>query len=86
MALLKSAQRRLNTQREIISHFSRLIPSFNDLFDERSWYIFFTCLTLFSFLVAFIISRYFTLSDVDYEKNKNRRGGRFSGVKKTRLL
>ncbi|CAF3556413.1 unnamed protein product [Rotaria sp. Silwood1] len=87
MPLLKSAQRRLNTQREIINHFSQLLPSFNDLFDERSWYIFFTCLTLFSFLIAFLLSRFVTLADVDYDyKNRNRRTGRFPGVKRTRLL
>ncbi|CAF0864344.1 unnamed protein product [Rotaria sp. Silwood1] len=68
MPLLKSAQRRLNTQREIINHFSQLLPSFNDLFDERS-------------------CRFVTLADVDYDyKNRNRRTGRFPGVKRTRLL
>ncbi|CAF1427199.1 unnamed protein product [Rotaria magnacalcarata] len=87
MPLLKSAQRRLNTQREIINHFSQLIPSFNDLFDERSWYIFFICLTLFCFLVAFILSRFITLVDVDHDyKNRNRKTGRYPGVKRTRLL
>lgn len=87
MPLLKSAQRRLNTQREIINHFSQLLPSFNDLFDERSWYIFFACLTLFSFFMAFILSRFVTLVDVDHDyKNRNRKTGRFPGVKRTRLL
>ncbi len=85
MPLLKSSQRRLDTQREIITHFSQLLPSFNDLFDERSWYIFFICLTLFSFLIAFILSRYMTINDADYDY-KNRRTNRFAGVKKTRLL
>jgi hypothetical protein len=85
MPLLKSSQRRLDTQREIITHFSQLLPSFNDLFDERSWYIFFTCLTLFSFLIAFILSRYMTINDADYE-SKNRRKNPFAGVRRTRLL
>ena len=87
MPLLKSSQNRLNTQREIINHFSQLLPSFDDLFDERSWYIFFICLTLFSFFIAFILSRYCTLVDVDYDyKNRNRRPNPFRGVKRTRLL
>jgi hypothetical protein len=85
MVILKSSQRRLNTQREIINHFSQILPSFNDLFDERSWYIFFTCLTLFSFFIAFILSRYVRLNDADYD-SKNRRTNRFAGVRRTRLL
>lgn len=87
MTLLRSAQRRLDTQREIINHFSQLIPSFNDLFDERSWYIFFTFLTISSFLIAFLLSRITTVSDVDYDyKNRNRRTSRFPGVRRTQLL
>jgi hypothetical protein len=85
MPLLKNSQRRLDTQRDIINHFSRLIPSFNDLFDERTWYIFFTCLTLFSFFIAFILSRYMTLNNADHD-HKTRRTNRFAGVKRTRLL
>ena len=87
MPLLKNAKRRLDTQREIIKHFSQLFPSFNDLFDERSWYIFFACLTLFSFLMAFVLSRFITLVDADYDdKNRNRTKNRFAGVKRTQLL
>lgn len=86
MPLLKNSQRRLDTQREIINHFSKLIPSFNDLFDERSWYIFFTCLTLVSFFIAFILSRYMTLNDVDYDYKTRRTTKRFVGVKRTRLF
>jgi hypothetical protein len=87
MPLLKSSQHRLNTQREIINHFSQFLPSFNDLFDEYSWYIFFICLTLFSVLIAFILSRCITIVDVDYDyKNRNQRPNRFRGVKRTRLL
>ncbi len=86
MPLLKSSQHRLHTQREIINHFSQLLPSFNDLFDEHSWYIFFTCFVLFSFFIAFILSRYITLNDADYDYKKNRRINRFAGVRQTRLL
>jgi hypothetical protein len=87
MQLMRSAQRRLNTQREIINHFSQLIPSFNELFDERSWYIFFTLLTISSFLIAFLLSRFMTVVDADYDyKNRNKKTGRFSGVRRTRLL
>jgi hypothetical protein len=87
MPLLKSSQRRLDTQREIINHFNQLFPSFNDLFDEYSWYIFFTCLVLFSFLIAFILSRFITIVDVDYDYNKrNRRTNPFANIRRTRLL
>jgi hypothetical protein len=87
MQLLRSAQRRLDTQREIINHFSQLLPSFNDLFDERSWYIFFTLLTISSFLIAFLLSRCMTVVNADYDdKNGKKKSGRFSGVRRTRLL
>jgi hypothetical protein len=85
MVLLKSSQRRLNTQREIINHFSRLIPSFNELFDEQSWYIFFACLTISAFIVAFILSLFLNLNYADYV-NKNRRANPFANVRRTRLL
>ncbi|UJR08316.1 hypothetical protein I4U23_012587 [Adineta vaga] len=87
MTLLKNSQRRLDAQREIIKHFSQLLPSFNDLFDECSWYMFFTCLVLFSFLVAFILSRFITIVDVDYDyKNRNRRTNPFTGIRRTRFF
>jgi len=87
MSLLRSAQRRLDTQREIINHFSQLLPSFNDLFDEHSWYIFFTLFTISSFLIAFLLSRFITIVDVDYNyKNRNKKFRRFPGVRRTQLL
>ena len=82
MTIPKSSQRRLNTQREIINHFARLLPSFNDLFDEQSWYIFFACLTVCSFLIAFILSRYVKLSDGGREKRTHP----FVNVRRTRLF
>jgi hypothetical protein len=86
MPLLNSAKRRLDTQREIINHFSKLLPTFDELFDERSWYIFFALLTTCSFLIAFLLSRYTTVVDVDYDyKNRNKKTGRFPGVRRTRL-
>ena len=86
MTYLKSAKRRLDTQREIVNHFSHIIPAFDDLFDERSWYIFFALLTIVSFLVAFILSRFVTVVDVDYDRTNHRRKGRFPGVRRTQLL
>lgn len=86
MTLLRSAKRRLDTQRAIISHFSQLLPSFNDLFDERSWYIFFALLTLVSFLIAFILSRFMKIEDVDYDYRQRRRTHPFANIRKTRLL
>lgn len=87
MQVLRSAQRRLDTQRQIINHFSGLIPSFNDLFDERSWYIFFTLLTISSFGIAIILSRFLTVVDIDYdEKTRKKRASRFPGVRRTQLF
>ena len=85
MPLLRSAKRRLDTQRAIINHFSQLLPSFNDLFDERAWYIFFTFLTLCSFLLAFLISRFIKIEDADYDSKNRKRTNRFAGVRRTRL-
>ena len=86
MPLLTSAKRRLDTQREIINHFSQLIPAFNDLFDERSWYIFVAVFVVSSFFVAFLLSRFLTIDDVDYDyKNRGKKTGRFVGVRRTRL-
>jgi len=87
MQVLRSAQRRLDTQRQIINHFSGLIPSFDDLFDECSWYTFFTLLTISSFGIAFILSRFLTVVDIDYDdRTRNKRTGRFCGVRRTRLF
>jgi hypothetical protein len=86
MPLLSSAKRRLDTQRAIINHFSQLLPAFDDLFDERSWYLFFAILVLSSFVVAFLLSRFVTISDADYDfKHRSKRTGRFPGVRRTRL-
>ena len=87
MVLLKNSRRRLDTQREIIEHFSQILPSFNDIFDERSWYMFFTGFVLFTFLMAFILSRCITLEDADYDyKSRNRRTNPYSGIRRTRLF
>jgi hypothetical protein len=84
---LRSAQRRLDTQREIINHFSKFLPSFDELFDERSWYLFFAILTISSFLIAYLLSRFFTINDVDYDyKNRNKKSGRYPGVQRTQLF
>jgi len=41
------------------------VPSFEDVFDEESFYLFAGCVTLVSVLLAIAASRYITLKDRD---------------------
>ena len=42
---------------------STKVPSFEDVFDEESFYLFAGCVTLVSVLLAIVASRYITLKD-----------------------
>ncbi|KAF4523695.1 hypothetical protein B566_EDAN006067 [Ephemera danica] len=41
------------------------VPSFTDVFDEDTWYIFAACFTLGTILVAVILSRFITIKPLD---------------------
>ena len=45
--------------------FSKTVPSFEDIFDEESFYFFAACFTCISVVAAFIASRYITLKERD---------------------
>lgn len=40
-------------------------PSFEDIFDEESFYVFAACFTCISVVAAFVASRYITLKERD---------------------
>lgn len=49
-------QRRLEAQKQILSHFEQQLPAFTDIFDERTFYISFTCLVIGCVILAVILS------------------------------
>jgi hypothetical protein len=66
-------QKRLEAQRKIIQHFEEKIPYFTDIFDERTFYISFACLTVFCIIAAIFLAYCcnVTIQDAD-ELNKQR--------------
>jgi hypothetical protein len=49
-------QKRLEVQRQIIKHFDEKLPSFTDVFDERSFYIFVACIAVLSIGAVILLS------------------------------
>lgn len=41
------------------------LPSFTDVFNEETFYVFVVCFVLATFLIAFILSRFITIKPVD---------------------
>ncbi|CAH8568647.1 unnamed protein product [Heterobilharzia americana] len=67
---------------ELVSRASSVLPAFTDIFDEETFYIFFACLVVISFIVAFGVAWYFdvTIKDADELKSSNKRfKGRSTG-------
>ncbi|BFZ18615.1 hypothetical protein BsWGS_21654 [Bradybaena similaris] len=52
--------------KEVTQTFSVYLPTFEDIFDEESFYIFAFCLTIGAFALAFIASRYVQLKDAGH--------------------
>jgi len=50
---------------EAINNIYNEFPSFTDLFDEESFYVFAACFTLGTVLLAFVLSRFITLKERD---------------------
>ncbi|KER29318.1 hypothetical protein T265_04060 [Opisthorchis viverrini] len=51
--------------RELVTRASAVLPSFTDIFDEETFYLFFACLVVLSFVVAFTAAWYFDLTVTD---------------------
>ncbi|XP_065346838.1 uncharacterized protein LOC135943980 isoform X2 [Cloeon dipterum] len=45
--------------------YNEYVPSFTDIFDEDTWYIFVGIFTVSTIIVAFILSKFVTLKPVD---------------------
>ncbi|KAK4470086.1 hypothetical protein MN116_005672 [Schistosoma mekongi] len=60
---------------ELVQRASSVLPAFTDIFDEETFYIFFACLVVISFLVAFGIAWYFdiTIKDANDLKKAGKR-------------
>lgn len=41
------------------------MPSFTDVFDEETFYVFVVCFVLATFLIAFILSRFIKIKPID---------------------
>ena len=65
--------KRLEAQRKIIQHFEEKIPYFTDIFDERTFYISFACLSVLCIIAAIFLAYCcnVTIQDAD-ELNKQR--------------
>ena len=54
------------TDLSIFNKLYKSIPTFDELFDEQTFYLFAFCLTLFTILLAVIVSRFVKLNEVNY--------------------
>ncbi|VDQ16483.1 unnamed protein product [Trichobilharzia regenti] len=70
---------------ELVSRASSVLPAFTDIFDEETFYIFFACLVVVSFVVAFGVAWYFdvTIKDADDAMKTNKRSKRQPPVSTT---
>jgi hypothetical protein len=48
---------------EAISNIYNTVPSFTDVFDEESFYVFAVCFTLITIVVAIVASRFITIKE-----------------------
>ena len=55
-----------SAEREIVNRMSGLIPRFQDVFDEESFYIFVLALVVLSAVAALMASRYITIKDAGH--------------------
>lgn len=50
---------------KLIDSLYNQVPSFSDVFDEETWYIFVACFVATTAVVVFIASRFVTIKPVD---------------------
>ncbi|KAF6026187.1 hypothetical protein EB796_015503 [Bugula neritina] len=55
---------------KLTEHLYSKVPTFDSVFDEETFYIVFFLLVIFSFLGAYVASRYVTLDDASVGKRK----------------
>ncbi|KAL5967617.1 hypothetical protein TSMEX_004666 [Taenia solium] len=60
-----SKKRQTEVAEEIIRRASAYIPAFEDVFTEEGFYIFFACLTVTTFVLAFACAWFFDITITD---------------------
>ncbi|VDP96441.1 unnamed protein product [Echinostoma caproni] len=72
---LDKMRKKRHVASEIVARASSALPSFTDIFDEETFYIFFACLVILSFIIAFGLAWYFDIQikDADAAGEKKRR-------------
>jgi large subunit ribosomal protein L53 len=50
---------------EIIDKIYNQFPSFTEVFDEDTWYIFVMCFTISTIFIAVVLSRFITIKPLD---------------------
>jgi hypothetical protein len=65
--------KRLEAQKAILNHFEEKIPYFTDIFDERTFYITFACLTIALIILAIVLSVYCNVSIEEADEIERKR-------------
>ncbi len=68
-------RKKIDVSEELVRRASAALPSFTDVFDEESFYLFFFGLTIFAIFGAFLASRFFKIDihDADSQLTDKRR-------------
>ena len=77
-------EKRFEAQRQILQHFEEKLPFFTDVFDERTFYIAFTCLILFLVVLVIILSYFCQIKITDADEIQREREER-KRIKQKRL-
>ncbi|KAH7729718.1 hypothetical protein AAVH_02192 [Aphelenchoides avenae] len=57
---------------EVVYRVNQMIPSFNELFDQETFYVFAFCFVVGSFLLAFVLARVFRIRIREHPINVDR--------------
>lgn len=77
-------EKRFEAQRQILQHFEEKLPFFTDIFDERTFYIAFTCLILFLVVLVIVLSYFCQIKITDADEIQREREER-KRIKQKRL-
>jgi len=59
------SQRKYEATMSIVNKVYDSVPSFTDVFDEETWYIFAGCFTIGTLVLTFVASRFITIKPLD---------------------
>lgn len=60
-----TSQRKYEATMSIVNKVYDTVPTFTDVFDEETWYIFAGCVTIGTLVLTFVASRFVTIKPVD---------------------